>query len=261
MDCTVSLRCVHRLDESLDFSTCRTKIAMWLIPTFCNSVSAVQRRAPWSSTSCCEFVWERWRQSNLHTKALHDSDFSCFSLLLILSRWLSRCHPSLACSSCFLSVLFFNIFSPSLPPSLSHSSSPLAGLLWFHLSCLTCSCRPYKLTCLPSLWTPALVGRPNNTIIFCTNYLTPTTGSISQLFSPHTHTHTHTHTQTGIRQTAGPNAARIHMHTLTAYMYLLASHKHGCRVHHSSVKYDMHIYIHPQMHPLQSNAPMWTPVV
>ena len=245
---------------------------MWHISSFYNNVSAVQQRAPWSSSSCCEFVWEHWRLSNFHTKALHDSDFSLFSLSLISSRWLSRRHPSLACSSCFLSLLFFLLSShlASLPSSLflSHSSSPLAGLLWFHLSCLTCSCRPYKLTCLPSLWTLALVGRPNNTIIFCTNYLTPTTGSISQLFSPHTgthththtHTHTQTHTQTGIRQTAGPNAVQIHMHTRRAYIYLLASHKHGCRVHHCSVKCDMHIYIHPQMHPLQSNAPMCTPV-
>ena len=171
---------------------------MWHISSFYNNVSAVQQRAPWSSSSCCEFVWEHWRLSNFHTKALHDSDFSLFSLSLISSRWLSRRHPSLACSSCFLSLLFFLLSShlASLPSSLflSHSSSPLAGLLWFHLSCLTCSCRPYKLTCLPSLWTLALVGRPNNTIIFCTNYLTPTTGSISQLFSPHTGTHTHTHT-------------------------------------------------------------------
>lgn len=60
----------------------------------------------------------------------------------------------------------------------------------------TCSCRPHGLTCLPSLWTPALVGRANNTISFCTNYLMPTTGPVSQLFSLHAHAHTHKETHT-----------------------------------------------------------------
>lgn len=68
-------------------------------------------------------------------------------------------------------------------------------IVWFHLSWLTCSCRPHKLTCLPSLWTLGLVGRANNTISFCTNYLMPTTGPASQLFSPHSLARTHLETK------------------------------------------------------------------
>lgn len=37
--------------------------------------------------------------------------------------------------------------------ALSHTALPPL-VVWFHLSWLTCSCRPHKLTCLPSLWTP-----------------------------------------------------------------------------------------------------------
>lgn len=70
--------------------------------------------------------------------------------------------------------------------ALYHTAFP-SLIVWFHLSGLTCSCRPHKLTCLPSLWTLALVGRANNTISFCTNYLVPTTGPASQLFSIHSH--------------------------------------------------------------------------
>lgn len=36
--------------------------------------------------------------------------------------------------------------------ALSHTALPPL-VVWFHLSWLTCSCRPHKLTCLPSLWT------------------------------------------------------------------------------------------------------------
>lgn len=75
-----------------------------------------------------------------------------------------------------------------------HTALP-SLIVWFHLSWLTCSCRPHKLTCLPSLWTLGLVGRANNTISFCTNYLMPTTDP-SQLFSPHAHAHTCMETNT-----------------------------------------------------------------
>lgn len=42
----------------------------------------------------------------------------------------------------------------------------------------------------PFTLNSALVGRANNTISFCTNYLMPTTGSVSQLFSLHSHART-----------------------------------------------------------------------
>lgn len=83
----------------------------------------------------------------------------------------------------------------SADSALCHTALPPL-VVWFHLSWLTCSCRPHKLTCLPSLWTLALVGRANNTISFCTNYLMPTTGSVSQLFATLTRTRAETHTHT-----------------------------------------------------------------
>lgn len=161
--------------------------------------------------------------------------------MLILSHWLLTNIPSWLATLIMILFFLFLTFLSFLSPS---PFSPDVGLLWFHLSCLTCSCRLYKLTCLPSLWTPALVGRPNNTIIFCTNYLTPTTGSISQLFSPQTcmHMHMHMHTQTG-------NAAilQIQMQCRSiAYrtcIYLLASTVDACRVHAGSVKTDILTYI------------------
>lgn len=71
---------------------------------------------------------------------------------------------------------------------LSHSSSSFGCVIPFELVNMQLQATQAHLP--PFTLNSALVGRANNTISFCTNYLMPTTGSVSQLFSLHSHART-----------------------------------------------------------------------
>lgn len=115
------LRCVYSLDNS--------KLSRSLqdgLSSFKTMYQLYCEEHPEAHFCCCEFVWEHWQRSNLHTTTLHD--FNCSSVLLALIFFISLAshhhhHPFLAPCSCF----FFFSHLPSLPLSSPPPPLPPCG--------------------------------------------------------------------------------------------------------------------------------------